>query len=128
MPLPNEAASPNELLFVAGWGQTESSSSSPVKLKIKLPIVSLNSCRNAFRQYRLSPDESQICAGGERDRDSCKGDSGGPLMNTVKNNNNEQWYIEGIVSFGARCGSDGIPGIYTKVSSYVDWIHNNVRA
>lgn len=39
-----------------------------------------------------------------------------------------QWYIEGIVSFGARCGTEGWPGIYTKVPAYLDWIYANVKA
>lgn len=38
-----------------------------------------------------------------------------------------QWYIEGIVSFGAKCGSEGWPGIYTRVSEYIDWIQENVK-
>lgn len=54
------------------------------------------------------------------------GDSGGPLMTTTPSDPS-QWYIEGIVSFGAVCGSEGWPGIYTKVSSYLPWIKQNVR-
>jgi secreted trypsin-like serine protease len=38
-----------------------------------------------------------------------------------------QWYIEGIVSFGAKCGSQGWPGIYTRVAEYVEWIRSNAN-
>lgn len=127
LPQPRERAQINERLFVAGWGQTESASSSAVKLKLQLPIIEPNSCRNTFRRFSVDLDESQVCAGGEKDKDSCKGDSGGPLMNTVKSRS-EQWYVEGIVSFGATCGSEGIPGIYTRVESFLDWINRNVKA
>lgn len=38
------------------------------------------------------------------------------------------WYMSGITSFGTTsCGTDSIPGVYTKVSSYVDWIVENMR-
>lgn len=38
------------------------------------------------------------------------------------------WYLAGIVSYGpAACGSEGIPGVYTKVSSYLEWIVSNIR-
>lgn len=68
-----------------------------------------------------------MCAGGERGRDSCVGDSGGPLMHTFKNDSG-QWYIEGVVSFGnQRCGSEGWPGVYTRVSDYLGWINENVK-
>lgn len=54
------------------------------------------------------------------------GDSGGPLMGTARNDT-AQWYAEGVVSFGVKCGTEGWPGVYTKVSEYLDWIHENVR-
>lgn len=38
------------------------------------------------------------------------------------------WIASGIVSFGAeKCGTVGIPGVYTKVEYYIDWIHNNLE-
>lgn len=40
----------------------------------------------------------------------------------------DYWYLAGIVSYGpAMCGSEGIPGVYTKVSSYLEWIVANIR-
>jgi secreted trypsin-like serine protease len=51
------------------------------------------------------------------------GDSGGPIqlahMNYV-------YYVAGVVSFGdAKCGS-GDPGVYTRVSKFIDWIESIV--
>lgn len=38
------------------------------------------------------------------------------------------YYLAGIVSFGPRdCGSPDIPGVYTRVSKYVDWIKSKIR-
>lgn len=127
LPSPSETATAGSKLIVSGWGRTEYSNASPIKLKLKVPIVSKNQCKSRFRTAGVTISESlQLCAGGERGRDSCNGDSGGPLMNTFRNDSG-QWYIEGIVSFGARCGSQGWPGIYTKVGEYLEWIHENVK-
>lgn len=48
-------------------------------------------------------------------------------MNKAKNDS-AQWYVEGVVSFGARCGTEGWPGIYTRVASHLGWIYGKVRA
>lgn len=48
----------------------------------------------------------------------------GPLMKSKDN----FWVVEGIVSYGLRlCGQEGWPGIYTRVSSFEDWIQANMR-
>lgn len=53
-----------------------------------------------------------------------QGDSGGPLMMPK----GKQYYLIGIVSFGPRvCGARGIPGVYTKVSSFVRWIDEKIH-
>ena len=58
-------------------------------------------------------------------RDSCTGDSGGPLIS--RQGEEEPMYLKGIVSFGARrCGEKGTPGVYTKVSEYIRWISNHI--
>lgn len=114
-------------LLVAGWGRTEYSNFSPTKLKLQIPAVSDRQCAAKFQTLRVTLAESHLCAGGESGRDSCNGDSGGPLMDTFKDDSG-QWYIKGIVSFGAKCGLEGWPGVYTRVSSYLPWIRQNVRA
>lgn len=38
------------------------------------------------------------------------------------------WYLAGVVSYGAvQCGTEGIPGVYTRVENYLDWIIENIR-
>lgn len=55
--------------------------------------------------------------------DACQGDSGGPLMMRV----DTRWVQLGIVSFGNKCGEPGYPGVYTRLSEYVEWINENTR-
>lgn len=98
-----------------------------MKLKLAVPIVQNSECGQTFRKAGVNLSDRQLCAGGESGKDSCNGDSGGPLMHTT-NNDSAQWYIEGIVSFGARCGTAGWPGVYTRVNKYLDWIYDNVKA
>lgn len=70
--------------------------------------------------------DSQLCAGGLSGQDSCKGDSGGPLMGQVNVYNN--WMALGVVSYGpSPCGTSGWPGVYTRVTAYIDWILSTIR-
>lgn len=44
-----------------------------------------------------------------------KGDSGGPMVCDGG--------VAGVVSFGGRiCGDPNVPNVYTRVSSFRDWI------
>lgn len=97
---------------------------SSVKLKIQLPLVDQESCRQKYATLRTDIGESQLCAGGVYAEDTCDGDSGGPLMKLMDN----FWVIEGIVSFGRGCGLEGWPALYTRVSSFEQWIRSNVKA
>lgn len=100
--------------------------SSRIQLKVKLPIVDINSCNDTYRPYSLNLAQSQICAGGDKGLDACLGDSGGPLMFLDKSR--ASWVLSGVVSLGLKkCGVAGVPGIYTKVENYVDWIEKKIR-
>lgn len=69
--------------------------------------------------------EKHLCAGGEKGKDVCMGDSGGPLMY----DNDGTYEAVGIVSFGASkpCGKKFVPGAYTNVHKYLPWIYENIK-
>ncbi|XP_018332507.1 CLIP domain-containing serine protease 2 [Agrilus planipennis] len=116
-------------MYVAGWGKTENSSDSPIKLKLKVPVKRITTCAEVYRNADIELGPTQMCAGGESGKDSCRGDSGGPLMGNYKNANADaNWYALGLVSFGpSPCGTAGWPGIYTKINDFVPWIVNKLK-
>ncbi|XP_014372110.2 CLIP domain-containing serine protease 2 [Papilio machaon] len=113
---------------VAGWGATEEGLQSPVLLSVDLPIVPREECQAV---YNGSPkiQATQLCAGGVQDKDSCGGDSGGPLMYPGRTVAGVRYVQRGIVSYGSkRCGVGGFPGVYTNVAYYMDWILDNMSS
>ncbi|XP_055903205.1 serine protease easter-like isoform X2 [Eupeodes corollae] len=117
------------VMDVSGWGKTEQGTSSNLKLKAEVPIVPLNDCQRVYSQRSVDLQSSQMCAGGQQGIDSCRGDSGGPLIGLDSSNKMRVYYfLAGVVSFGPTpCGLQGWPGVYTKVSDYVDWIQQNIE-
>ena len=60
------------------------------------------------------------------------GDSGSGLMRSVPDleaGPPDRWDLIGVVSFGPRlCGTEGVPGVYARVNSYLDWILDTVAS
>lgn len=96
-----------------------------MKLRVEVPLVSNSECSTTYGKLGMIITDRQLCAGGAAGKDSCTGDSGGPLM-TFKSDE-EVWYAEGIVSYGAGCGRAGWPGVYTGLPFYYDWIVDNIK-
>ncbi|XP_058453501.1 CLIP domain-containing serine protease B9-like isoform X1 [Malaya genurostris] len=108
--------------FVTGFGRTLKGSRSPIKQKLGIKVYDQDRCRAKFATKKADITANQLCAGGDFAKDSCHGDSGGPLMKLQK-----VWTLEGVVSFGNRCGLEDWPGVYTRVPAYMDWIRTTIR-
>ncbi|KAG6464631.1 hypothetical protein O3G_MSEX014634 [Manduca sexta] len=113
----------------SGWGLTENHIQSRVLLKVSVPIVSKEDCQAAYEGKAVIHDQ-QLCAGGVAGKDSCGGDSGGPLVYPGRLGPGRVKYIQrGVVSFGTQiCGLAGVPGVYTNVANYMDWILDHIRS
>ncbi|XP_044260048.1 phenoloxidase-activating factor 1-like isoform X2 [Tribolium madens] len=112
--------------WISGWGLTNDSnpnSQSSVKLKVSIPPFSHLNCSEKYKSIDMNITDMQLCAGGIKGKDSCSGDSGGPLM-LVKNRNH--WFAAGVVSYGLGCGKENWPGIYTNITSYTNWIRKTI--
>jgi len=115
---------PSAPATVFGWGLTRNGGSVADALhQVTVPIQKDSYCRTAFR-----PDFSSrlmLCAGRRRGaKDSCEGDSGGPL--TVSDVSGEL-RVAGVVSWGDRCGARGLPGVYARIGTprLRSWIDGN---
>ncbi|XP_015109806.1 venom protease [Diachasma alloeum] len=111
----------NKSGIVAGWGtQYYGGPASSILMEVSVPVWPHDLCK---RTMTPKVSRNTLCAGAyQGGRDSCQGDSGGPLLHQLANG---RWINIGIVSWGIRCGEPGHPGIYTRVSSYLDWIFAN---
>lgn len=109
---------------VTGYGsQSETFRRATPKLRqVTVPIWENRKCSSV---YKRNLTESFLCAGYEEGgKDACQGDSGGPLMTDGPN---ERMMLVGVVSHGIGCGSPGYPGVYTRTTTYLEWIEKNTR-
>jgi trypsin len=102
----------------AGWGRTsEHGATSPNHLRsVALEVETPSTCRtgNAVLGEYFAP--SMMCASAPG-RDTCAGDSGGPLIGTSGGHT----ALVGITSYGDGCGEPGHPGVYTRVAAISGW-------
>ncbi|KAG7309976.1 hypothetical protein JYU34_004499 [Plutella xylostella] len=105
---------------IVGWGRVDvKGDPSKVLLKANLDILPDEECQNSQLAKHLKP--TMMCAYA-KGKDGCQGDSGGPLLTLEP----EGKYVQaGIVSWGIGCADPRYPGVYTKVSNYIDWINSH---
>lgn len=105
--------------LISGWGKTQpKDKTSPSTLqKVEVEVIGLQECKDHYKQNPVT--ERMFCATADG-KDSCKGDSGGPLIANNK--------LIGLVSWGRGCGKAKYPGVYTKISALRSWIDANANA
>ena len=112
---------------MSGWGHLKSKGSSvPDKLReVSVRVLHDSVCGKMLSGYPWDPNTgSMLCAGGE-DKDACQGDSGGPMV--CWDQSAGQDCIAGIVSWGVGCATEGIPGVYSNVRKYNEWIREKMK-
>ncbi|XP_045101055.1 phenoloxidase-activating factor 3-like [Portunus trituberculatus] len=123
----SEADFQGKRAWAAGWGST---SRSPLRVttpdtlqQVFLPIREDAVCPLLKRNY---PDPRMVlCAGGDG-KDTCRGDSGGPLQ--LSNRAETRRFVVGITSVGPEvCGRQNTQALYTNVHFYVQWILETLR-
>ncbi|KAH8398549.1 hypothetical protein KR215_012152 [Drosophila sulfurigaster] len=106
---------------VAGWGLIkEGGTTSNYLQEVEVPIITNQQCRTT--RYKDKISEVMLCAGLVKSggKDACQGDSGGPLIV-----NEGRYKLAGVVSFGYGCAQANAPGVYARVSKFIDWIKKN---
>jgi len=125
LPMPEFCARDGDHVVVSGWGKTLDNSNGQAEVLQTADLYLENhlNCQNKFTfPYVQAITDDMVCAMGMNGEDSCQGDSGGPLMI----NNDDVATLYGVVSWGVKCGGDH-PGVYTRVSKYVDWIEKSTK-
>jgi secreted trypsin-like serine protease len=116
-PAPPEGTS----VTVMGWGKTKpvrGFAPSALLMQVDLNVQDQGVCATRLGSEPGQVHPKVICAGAPG-RKSCLGDSGGPVVFTTGRPN----YLVGVVSWGnADCTGDVIPGVYTRVGAYTQWI------
>ena len=105
--------------IAAGWGDLSENGPSSEQLRhVEVPILAR--CGHSYNNILY-----QVCGGfQEGGKDACQGDSGGPLY---CRDNEDNWYLGGVISHGKGCAREDEAGVYTKVSYYLDWLHMIMR-
>ncbi|KFP40884.1 Granzyme A, partial [Chlamydotis macqueenii] len=125
LPTSDDDPKPGTTCTVAGWGKTHNhlKKTSDTLREVNITVISRQTC-NDKKHYKNNPviTDNMICAGAKNGgKDSCSGDSGGPLRcNNV---------MKGITSFGKanKCGAVDGPGVYTRLTKqYLQWIRKTI--
>ncbi|XP_012220460.1 serine protease snake-like isoform X2 [Linepithema humile] len=126
---------PGKSAIASGFGKTsyESTIGSNELMKVQLNYISEDDCKKSYADdigiKGIMPQgliPNLLCAGiMEGGKDTCQGDSGGPLQR-ILTEPYCMYSIVGVTSFGKFCAFKSMPAIYTRVSSYLDWIENIV--
>lgn len=106
---------PGVMARVIGWGWTlpDTSSSTNILRKVDVPVTTDSAASSAWGG-QFNPAVHVGAGHVADDKDSCLGDSGGPLMSWTSTG----WQQFGVVSWGSfPCGQPNKPGVYTRIGS-----------
>ncbi|XP_011302033.1 trypsin-1 isoform X1 [Fopius arisanus] len=111
--------------IAAGWGTLkEDGKVSCVLQGVEVPVMSQAACRNTSYKPTMISD-NMLCAGyPDGKKDSCQGDSGGPL---IAERDDKKYEVIGIISWGNGCARPGYPGVYARLTRYLDWVLENSK-
>ena len=113
-----------------GWGALSGETNpgfSPILQVVEIPLVDNATVNQSVFEGQLGP-EMLVAGRPQGGVDTCGGDSGGPLL--VRSADDSRWLLAGVTSFGLAgkaCGEAGAYGVYTRVTSFRDWVEQHIR-
>uniref|UniRef100_A0A1I8MFG1 Peptidase S1 domain-containing protein n=1 Tax=Musca domestica TaxID=7370 RepID=A0A1I8MFG1_MUSDO len=120
IPLCSEALQPGNMIQVSGWGRTQESGYSSDELRtIFMPIIEKQECLKKYKKVSVKISDSVVCAYDGGNKDSCRGDSGGPGVYGGE--------LCAVVSWGMGCGRVEYPGLYTSIDVVRDFIEESMK-
>jgi trypsin len=110
-------------MTIMGWGVINNTTQEYADILQKANVTTIsNTLCNSADFYDGEITNNMFCAASPG-RDACVGDSGGPIVFKDGNTLIQQ----GIVSWGGEeCADPFQPGVYTKLSNYINWINNTI--
>lgn len=113
---------PSSECWITGWGYVEPDvplSGKETLQELMVHIIDDTVCKQQYPEMT----EGMMCAGDiNGGKDACNGDYGGPLVCRTATGIVQV----GIMSYGS-CGLSGRPGVYTKVSTYLNFIKHYMQ-
>ncbi|KAJ3660402.1 hypothetical protein Zmor_004852 [Zophobas morio] len=113
----------NSVALLAGWGLPFTNGSVMTDLqKVNILVFPDADCERIHALTGPTHRSRHVCAGvPEGGKGQCNGDSGGPLI--------VDGVQIGIVSWSVKpCTVKGYPGVFAKVSNYVNWIKDKITS
>jgi len=109
---------------VVGWGSIKEAGPQPDILReVTVKIWENSECKDTYGNAAPGGIMDHMLCAGQKGKDSCSGDSGGPMSIGTGPN----WTQIGIVSWGIGCGKSHYPGVYTRVAAVRSWIDKIVN-
>jgi hypothetical protein len=107
--------------YITGWGRLTGNGILPENLQeAVIDILTTAECQGMWSANQVR--DSQVCIfdRATQARGACNGDSGGPLV--CRSGPDAPWELVGATSWGrSGCATD-YPSVYTRVSSFKQWI------
>ncbi|XP_059521458.1 kallikrein-7-like [Myotis daubentonii] len=120
--LPSSCKDPGTSCTVSGWGVSPGDRAEKMSSKLMCSNVNIISYQDCKQSYRNLLKKYMLCTA-PRDglSNSCKGDSGNPLVC--------EGSLQGLVSAGyIPCTLPFKPVIYTRICMYRKWLYNTMKA
>ncbi|XP_054459447.1 mast cell protease 1A-like [Anoplopoma fimbria] len=120
-PKPGRLRTASQCITV-GWGDIGDNGTLSIRLQeVNVTTLPQPTCQRRWLRDRVPITSAMVCGVGARVfQGFCSGDSGGPLVCDGA--------AAGVVSFsGRRCGDPRRPDVYTRISSFREWIKNMLR-
>nr|XP_048276730.1 plasminogen isoform X1 [Myodes glareolus] len=123
LPSPNYVVAGGMLCYITGWGETQGTFGVGFLKEAQLPVIENKVC-NRYEYLNGRVNSRELCAGNlSGGTDSCQGDSGGPLVCFEK----DKYILQGVTSWGLGCARPNKPGVYVRVSWFVNWIEEVMK-
>ncbi|CAF1113942.1 unnamed protein product [Brachionus calyciflorus] len=116
--------------YFAGYGSSGSSYLNLDQYNIKLDVYNNSMCEDV-QTNRTKNWNVQFCAGEYdthgNETGQCHGDYGSPLYVLDEVNGKNKYVATGLLSYDVPCDVEHSPAVFTRISSYIDWIVENSR-